>query len=62
MIRPEIDVQGEEETADAVYEKGRENLLHFLQNHLERDAEKSLYIYSIELPSGHVQYGICGGS
>ncbi|MBM4375267.1 MAG: DUF1015 domain-containing protein [Deltaproteobacteria bacterium] len=59
VSRPEIDLpSGTDEHADEVYEKGRTNLLEFVERGvLERDPEPHLYIYAQRMGE-HRQVGV----
>ncbi len=64
VSRPEIDLpEGTDEHADAVYDKGRENLLELIERRvLVRDDEPHLYVYAQAMPLAgggvHRQTGI----
>lgn len=61
VIRPEIDLpEGTDEHADAVYEKGAENLRAFVEDdYTMQEDEPSLYVYRL-IMDGREQTGIFG--
>lgn len=61
VSRPEIDLPvGTDEHDDAVYDKGRTNLLEFVERGvLERDADPHLYVYAQRM-GNHSQVGVVG--
>ena len=59
MNKPEIDrPDGTNPYDDCVYEKGRENLEHFIEKgYLVRDAQPHLYVYGQTMGT-HSQFGV----
>ena len=57
--KPEIDLpKGTDPYSDSVYQKGRENLLKFIEKgYLEEDSEETMYIYR-QVMGSHTQQGI----
>ena len=60
--KPEIDLEDDIEDKSLIYEKGKENLLNFIeQGHLVQDSECRMYVYGQKMSEGlggHEQFGI----
>ena len=59
--KPEITLDPEVDPySDEVYQKGRENLLHFIEEgYLVQDTEERIYIYQ-QTMGDHTQFGLIG--